>query len=425
MKKTLARNRSLDRCSWLPTPEGLHCRQSGLSNTEIENGFRRAEPTHTGKAYVLLFAANLKQKSITHHQEAIKAAKKSPPTAGTLVDPSIPAAIPTRTYIPQEHQTATTTTTTARPIKIENPLGYDHYQSPLHPNVLVLPHSKPLQAYLPSAYPSSSTTERPAIYVTPSVHYLPSSTVDPVPARRPPHIPSLSLETPLSPNSSGDDDLFTKPIAVYGPSSTPAPDYADYGSPLVAYSPSERPGFLQGGDGVASTSARPEYESTRLSPNAIEQINNELEPPLRSTPSAYVHPSTYRPVYSSSSGNEYNNVVDTAANVQPLFNRNNFRKPINDYASVSNQIGNGYDPQYPYYDGVSDTSNGFRYFLPRQYHEEDNSNPDRRAGSYGYIDPFGIRRVVYYNTSPEGGFVHRKNNRYVGFNATPYDPRPV
>lgn len=117
--------------------------------------------------------------------------------------------------------------------------------------------------------------------------------------------------------------------------------------------------------------------------------------------------------------------------MQPIFNRNSLRhrQPTNygtpqQYAS-GDQIGNGYDPQYPYYDGVSDTSNGFRYFLPRQYHEEDNSNPDRRAGSFGYIDPFGIRRVVYYNTSPEGGFVHRKNNRYVGFDATPYDPRPV
>lgn len=78
----------------------------------------------------------------------------------------------------------------------------------------------------------------------------------------------------------------------------------------------------------------------------------------------------------------------------------------------------------PNYDGISVTRNGFRYYLPRQYHEEENSAGDERTGSFGYIDPFGIRRVIYYNASPGTGFVHRKNNRYVGFNATPYDPRP-
>lgn len=77
------------------------------------------------------------------------------------------------------------------------------------------------------------------------------------------------------------------------------------------------------------------------------------------------------------------------------------------------------------YDGISTVQNGFRYYLPKHYHEETFlSGGQERAGSFGYIDPFGIRRVIYYNTSPEKGFVHRKNNRYVGFHSTPYDPRP-
>lgn len=78
------------------------------------------------------------------------------------------------------------------------------------------------------------------------------------------------------------------------------------------------------------------------------------------------------------------------------------------------------------YDGVSFVRNGFKYYLPRHYHEEQSSDGtgDTRAGSYGYVDPFGIRRVVYYNTAPGTGFVHRKNNRYVGLDAEPYDPRP-
>ncbi|XP_064545842.1 uncharacterized protein LOC135433618 [Drosophila montana] len=77
------------------------------------------------------------------------------------------------------------------------------------------------------------------------------------------------------------------------------------------------------------------------------------------------------------------------------------------------------------YDGVSVTRNGFRYVLPKQYHEEAQVD-DKRAGSFGYVDPFGIRRVVYYNASPGRGFVHRNNNQYVGANGAPYDdPGPA
>ncbi|RZF37723.1 hypothetical protein LSTR_LSTR003134 [Laodelphax striatellus] len=91
------------------------------------------------------------------------------------------------------------------------------------------------------------------------------------------------------------------------------------------------------------------------------------------------------------------------------------------YSYKANSIDGADEGRYPY-DGIAFTHNGFRYYLPRHYHEEEGLG-DKRTGSFGYIDPFGIRRVVYYNTSPNTGFVHRKNNRYVGFNATPYDPR--
>ncbi|XP_053602678.1 uncharacterized protein LOC128670748 [Plodia interpunctella] len=89
------------------------------------------------------------------------------------------------------------------------------------------------------------------------------------------------------------------------------------------------------------------------------------------------------------------------------------------------RLGDGYTPQFSQYDGVAFRQNGFRYYLPKQYHEEDSSNSNERTGSFGYIDPFGIRRVIYYNTAPGEGFQVRKNNRYVGHDATPYDPRPV
>lgn len=90
------------------------------------------------------------------------------------------------------------------------------------------------------------------------------------------------------------------------------------------------------------------------------------------------------------------------------------------YQPISRSDPGGFPP----YDGTHTTANGFQYYLRRQYHEEERE-PDGNVGSFGYIDPFGIRRVIYYKTDPyTGGFLHKKNNRYVGFNATPYDPIP-
>lgn len=79
----------------------------------------------------------------------------------------------------------------------------------------------------------------------------------------------------------------------------------------------------------------------------------------------------------------------------------------------------------PEYNDVTMTRNGFRYVLPHQYHEEEQLNESKKAGSFGYVDPFGIRRVVYYNASPQKGFIHRNHNQYVGLGAAPYDePQP-
>ncbi|XP_061398919.1 uncharacterized protein LOC133334621 [Musca vetustissima] len=79
----------------------------------------------------------------------------------------------------------------------------------------------------------------------------------------------------------------------------------------------------------------------------------------------------------------------------------------------------------PEYNDVTVTRNGYRYVLPHQYHEEEQLSDSKKAGSFGYVDPFGIRRVVYYNASPQKGFIHRNHNQYVGLGATPYDePQP-
>ncbi|KAJ6640667.1 hypothetical protein Bhyg_05598 [Pseudolycoriella hygida] len=328
-------------------------------------------------------------------QDAIKEAKKTPASSGILVDSKKISQPSTSIYVSPTTPSIYIPPTTAKPNSIDyNPLGYDHYKTP---TVFIQPNAAPVESYLPASNSYPSTTERP-IFVTPNVNYLPSSTASPLSPYRA-NVPSTTIQTPYE-----DNEILHQPIAVYAPSSTPAPSpYTDY-APIATFS--LKP-FLKS-DKLSSI--RPDYGTP------IEQINNEL------APFASVQSTTSRPFnstsYAHSNGGYFdgNNNVD----VKPLFNRNNFRRPS---PPLSNQFYS-HISEPSYYDGVSQTRNGFKYFLPRQYHEEDNSDPQRRDGSFGYIDPFGIRRVIYYNTSPEKGFVHRKNNRYVGFDATPYDPRP-
>lgn len=102
-----------------------------------------------------------------------------------------------------------------------------------------------------------------------------------------------------------------------------------------------------------------------------------------------------------------------------------YRVPSRANPQVAAVARSGQSGDYPPYDGTYTTANGFQYYLKRHYHEEEREPAGDSVGSFGYIDPFGIRRVIYYKTDPQtGGFVHKKNNRYVGFQATPYDPSP-
>lgn len=161
-----------------------------------------------------------------------------------------------------------------------------------------------------------------------------------------------------------------------------------------------------------------------------DQLNNELDAPtaislklpISLAPSITNNElSNYHRTHGSSTVSPIAGVVaPERVSVRPLFDRNAFyRNRPSSYSPYSrpNEINGNSRP----YDGY--TTNGFGYYLPRQYHEERYANPANRDGSYGYIDPFGIRRVVYYRTSADGGFKIRKNNRYVGFNATPYDKK--
>lgn len=196
-------------------------------------------------------------------------------------------------------------------------------------------------------------------------------------------------------------------------------------SPLAATSPVVN---------IPSTTPSPVYLSSTKSPNIPTKAdsNTYLHPAnsyASSTPSDLYIPfpgsSTIAPPLASNDVNDNTEARDedystqydhySDPSVNPYLYQNGPTYPIDKngrtFNGHINKIGNGYDPQYPEYDGVSVTNDGFRYFIPRAYHEEQNLPGDTKSGSFGYIDPFGIRRVIYYNAAPGTGFQHKKNNR--------------
>ncbi|KAG5897619.1 hypothetical protein JTB14_028887 [Gonioctena quinquepunctata] len=306
--------------------------------------------------------------------EAVKAAKKYPASAGTSVKnpqrPVItvpyPSAAPSTTYLPSTSYLPSTT-----PASISSTSS--------KPYVYISPNS----VVSTTPYGIISSTEVPLVEITPNSYRLPSPT------------PSQYLESPGN---------FTFVSGNYIPSSpnTVTPEYPYQSTPVPSreYIPS-----------VVTSTERPYYSTTAVPTTPSQQY----------IPALYDTPQPYK---------EIDNSLDYNPNVQQVENDYRFQNgptyPIdrNGKPYSGHNLGNGYDPQYPSYDGVSVTNDGFRYYIPRAYHEEQTLPGDKRSGSFGYIDPFGIRRVIYYNAEPGSGFQHRKNNRYVGFQATPYDPRP-
>ncbi|XP_011700997.1 PREDICTED: uncharacterized protein LOC105457813 isoform X2 [Wasmannia auropunctata] len=195
--------------------------------------------------------------------------------------------------------------------------------------------------------------------------------------------------------------------------------------------------------GVLARPRRPPNPFRRPDPNAVVPLSgNDIT-------SGYYTPTTIRPrpisrnnYYSSRSGYPSSGLqsLDGFHRPQVAYYRGSAIRPPTQIleAPYDSAIGgSSIRPSYqlpisrndpgdlPPYDGTHTTANGFQYYLRRQYHEEEREPEGNNVGSFGYIDPFGIRRVIYYKTDPfTGGFLHKKNNRYVGFNATPYDPLP-
>lgn len=275
-------------------------------------------------------------------------------------------------------------------------------------------------------------------YIPPSSTYAP-----PVTTYRPISVfatPSTTTALPISSSSSSGAYVSSTTLAT--PTSTPHVEI----HPAAIAVPSKF--FLPPVDSSPIVAIKPANVPTQIpvtaAPYTFEQLNNELDAPsaissrvpialaptiasneIPDSRSSYYGPhisSTVAPIAGIISTKR---PIDANLNVQPLFDRNSFyRNRPNSYQYYqqypTNQL-NANGPQFDRYN--AQLANGFGYFLPRQYHEERYRDPQNRDGSFGYIDPFGIRRVVYYQTSPESGFKIRKNNRYVGFNANPYDSK--
>uniref|UniRef100_A0A182P5K7 Cuticle protein 6 n=1 Tax=Anopheles epiroticus TaxID=199890 RepID=A0A182P5K7_9DIPT len=339
-------------------------------------------------------------------QDAIKAAKNKPADSGVLVpsDPSYePPSPPTPPSTPQHRnqpaiQSIAIIPSTPAPISV--------HSTPSLNSVFIRPHSQPIGS---SYHPPSQSVSPPLR------HYPATVTARPSPLDL--YIPSTTY-TPLVGN-----ELSSTPIAVYAPSSTPSPlrDGSEaHLPPLVIYN--SNPSVAVDPSGyIAATTFTPPHRRRRPGSTAERRRRPSSEPILITSSRPYIE-STTRPTPVSLQS------LDAGSN--PGFNRDLIDPPAQ-YDRTRYYDENGEElpvrrvgESHPY-DGVSVTNDGFRYYLPRQYHEERNSASDTRDGSFGYIDPFGIRRVVYYNTGPGKGFVARKNNRFVGFDATPYDPRPV
>lgn len=300
----------------------------------------------------------------------MKSAKKVPAASGVLVphSPSPPVAA----YIP-----SSVSTTTLRPFTATTPSSHFHASTP---RVFIKHHSHPNELTSNVLDHEVSTISPLQQHSTPTIIFLP-------PHEDTPHHPPIAIVPSSTPRPSHHVDESHLPPIAYYPTGSEKPNIVRDESdlPPIAYYPQS--------NSLDSNSVIP-LASTPASVS-VKQLQDGLRPP-----------SSYGVVP----------ILPKSLSSSKVAYRPGYKYP--EYSR--NDIASSYD-RNQFYDGVSVTNSGFRYFLPRQYQEEQSHNDGTRDGSFGYIDPFGIRRVVYYNAG-RNGFIHRKNNRYVGFNATPYDP---
>ncbi|XP_026815021.1 uncharacterized protein LOC113554983 isoform X1 [Rhopalosiphum maidis] len=248
--------------------------------------------------------------------------------------------------------------------------------------------------------------------------------------------PVAGTAVSASPYRSATATVVNRPAAVVAITPAPPRESSWRGSPFVYPSDTQSSPlrFPAGGSpprSVASQFRRPQPSSTPSPAAEYYSVRPVDVNSIAATGDSGDGDEDARRPYRrrSSSSTTATASASTAAEHQPLYEQplrpHTFRPAYRKVVDLSAGTTPGPLTEQSEYDGVSFVRNGFKYYLPRHYHEEQSDDAgDTRAGSFGYVDPFGIRRVVYYNTAPGTGFVHRKNNRYVGLGAEPYDPRP-
>ncbi|CAD7002707.1 unnamed protein product, partial [Ceratitis capitata] len=328
-----------------------------------------------------------------HIEDAIKSTKSVPAQTGVLVNGRNGLHEATKTAYPITTTTTTTTTPIPpvfnQPIVAHDPaseaydgklnylspaeaanieptgkLGFDHYPDEL-PRLLHRQRER-IQKPIARIHPLAAAYDTPASNSLTDYNQRDNSVA--------PQLPALDMQPPLLSRGAARQRL--RPIAVYdtppAPIAAAAPTSPGYAYSTPAPFVPATAGDTQGYYYKPATTSATHTDSANAHPLEINQLEDGLLPPIA--------PPAHR------------------------------RQRPNSLGEIA-----------PPYDGVGTTANGFRYVLPHQYHEEEQFEGEKRAGSFGYVDPFGIRRVVYYNASPGRGFVHRNNNRYVGLGATPYD----
>ncbi|XP_001353661.4 uncharacterized protein [Drosophila pseudoobscura] len=317
---------------------------------------------------------------------------QSPPRDLQLdLDPLVDSGVGKLNYLPPEE---------AAKIQPQSQLGFDHYpdELPRARGQLLSGQHSPLVHIQPNSEPVDNGLNAINVYDAEADRDFGHGRFGSVISSTTPQPPLLSMLPPLG--SPHRRRLRPRPTAIGIVASTPSP--------------------IAAGDSYGFSAPAPFAAPPSVAPPSVASGYNYAPSPTLST-SGYA-PSSSNSGYGYYSPNSPLEVNSLEAALLPPLPSRAYRRRLRPVQS--NHLD---ELSAAGYDGVGVTRNGFRYVLPKQYHEEETSAADgKRAGSFGYVDPFGIRRVVYYNASPGRGFVHRNNNQYVGANGAPYDePGPA
>lgn len=326
--------------------------------------------------------------------------------------PGVPYKPPYDTYVPVVDNSLSST-----------PAPYHH-----HYNVPSVPSPAPYNSHVYNVQAVSTTASPYSVSSTAAPYvgsstplYAVSSTESPYTVSSPPTPYAVSSTPSYSPESTPSPYTASSSASPYSNDyyASPVTDNSIVSSTVSPYKSDIYDDYINSKSYVSQTEKPLEFPSSNLGPISLSDYlksaasETHVQREVAITPhyrfATSTTPTPPSPVY------ERSTEAPRPVTFRPYYNPN--------VVSSGFQHGDRSPQKDVEYDGVSLTHDGFKYYLPKQYHEEEGSSSSHRAGSFGYVDPFGIRRVIYYNTSPEKGFVHRKNNRYVGHDAPPYDPR--